>query len=95
MDTTLAQNIVLAICLDDSIRNQPLHPHTVNAVITWSRIVRLQVKSDGSVFDPAVQSSIVEQIKQNLKEKGMLENTTVTWRVQPDGNIFHKITDGL
>ncbi|KAK3507530.1 hypothetical protein QTP70_028078, partial [Hemibagrus guttatus] len=115
-----------------------------------SQTVRLQVKSDGSVFDPAVQSSILEQIKQKLKEKGMmvntvvtwkgwqccfdysspkksrtrlelvhlwmppelaqslcdsgmkqkleekgmLENTTVTWRVQPDGNIFQKGAGG-
>ncbi|KAG7314238.1 hypothetical protein KOW79_022734 [Hemibagrus wyckioides] len=54
------------------------------------QILRLQVKSDGSVLDPAVQSSILEQIKQKLAEKGMLENTTVTWRVQTDGNIFQK-----
>ncbi|KAK2865878.1 hypothetical protein Q7C36_001934 [Tachysurus vachellii] len=55
-----------------------------------NQTMRLQVKSDGSVFDPAVQSSILEQMKQKLKEHGMLENTTVTWRVQPDGNIFKK-----
>ncbi|KAF4071310.1 hypothetical protein AMELA_G00271750 [Ameiurus melas] len=60
-----------------------------------SQIMRLQVKSDGSVFDPAVQSSILDQIKQKLKENGMLENTTVTWKVQPDGNIFHKKKDDL
>ncbi|XP_053533568.1 macrophage mannose receptor 1 [Ictalurus punctatus] len=60
-----------------------------------SQIIRLQVKSDGSVFDPAVQSSILDQIKQKLEEKGMLENTTVTWKVQPDGNIFHKKKDDL
>ncbi|KAF4071327.1 hypothetical protein AMELA_G00271920 [Ameiurus melas] len=60
-----------------------------------SQIMRLQVKSDGSVFDPAVQSSILDQIKQKLKENGMLENTTVTWKVQPDGNIFHKKRDDL
>ncbi|XP_053533557.1 macrophage mannose receptor 1 [Ictalurus punctatus] len=59
------------------------------------QIMRLQVKSDGSVFDPAVQSSILDQIKQKLEEKGMLENTTVTWKVQPDGNIFHKKKDDL
>ncbi|XP_053533584.1 C-type mannose receptor 2 isoform X1 [Ictalurus punctatus] len=59
------------------------------------QIIRLQVKSDGSVFDPAVQSSILDQIKQKLEEKGMLENTTVTWKVQPDGNIFHKKKDDL
>ncbi|KAF4071306.1 hypothetical protein AMELA_G00271710 [Ameiurus melas] len=60
-----------------------------------SQIMRLQVKSDGSVFDPAVQSSILDQIKQKLEENGMLENTTVTWKVQPDGNIFHKKKDDL
>ncbi|XP_047671862.1 macrophage mannose receptor 1-like [Tachysurus fulvidraco] len=61
----------------------------------WSQTVRLQVKSDGSVLDPAVQSSILEQMKQKLNEHGMLENTTVTWRVQPDGNIFKKEKDDL
>ncbi|KAK3507648.1 hypothetical protein QTP70_032244 [Hemibagrus guttatus] len=64
--------------------------HTIPPV-REQQIVRLRVKSDGSVLDPAVQSYILEQMKQKLKEKGMLENTTVTWRVQPDGNIFHKI----
>ncbi|XP_058240553.1 macrophage mannose receptor 1-like [Hemibagrus wyckioides] len=59
-----------------------------------SQTVRLQVKSDGSVFDPAVQSSILEQIKQKLKENGMMENTIVTWWVQPDGNIFQKQKKG-
>ncbi|XP_053474802.1 C-type lectin lectoxin-Lio2-like [Ictalurus furcatus] len=57
------------------------------------QIIKLQVKSDGSVFDPAVQSLMFEQIKQKLEEKGMLENSTVSWRVQPDGNIFHKKKD--
>ncbi|XP_047671869.1 macrophage mannose receptor 1-like isoform X5 [Tachysurus fulvidraco] len=60
-----------------------------------NQTVRLQVKSDGSVFDSAVQSSILEQMKKKLKEHGMLENTKVTWRVQPDGNIFKKKKDDL
>ncbi|KAB5579685.1 hypothetical protein PHYPO_G00197790 [Pangasianodon hypophthalmus] len=47
--------------------------------------VKLQVKSDQSVFDPAVIAAILEQIKQKLDKK-----TTVSWRVQPDRNIFHK-----
>ncbi|XP_053086696.1 C-type mannose receptor 2-like [Pangasianodon hypophthalmus] len=63
--------------------------HTIPPV-REQQIMRLQVKSDGSVSDPAVQSSIFEQIKQKLEENGMLENITVTWKVQPDGNIFHK-----
>ncbi|XP_058240203.1 C-type lectin lectoxin-Lio3-like isoform X2 [Hemibagrus wyckioides] len=55
-----------------------------------SQTVKLQVKSDVRVFDPAVQSFILDQIKQTLKEHLVMENATVTWRVQPDGNIFHK-----
>lgn len=97
-----------------------------------SQIMRLQVTSDGSVFDPAVQLSILEQvghrtslklcgilrfntllslfissnllilnmhallfilhlqIKQKLKENGMLENTKVTWKVLQNGSIFQK-----
>ncbi|XP_034156921.2 macrophage mannose receptor 1-like [Pangasianodon hypophthalmus] len=55
-----------------------------------SQIMRLQVKSDGSVFDPAMQSSILEQMKQKLEENSVLENITVAWRVQPDRNIFYK-----
>ncbi|XP_053087075.1 putative C-type lectin domain family 20 member A [Pangasianodon hypophthalmus] len=62
--------------------------HTISPM--RSQIMRLQVKSDGSVFDPAVQSSILEKIKQKLEDNGMLENTSVTWKVQPDGDIFHK-----
>ncbi|XP_046699396.1 putative C-type lectin domain family 20 member A isoform X2 [Silurus meridionalis] len=57
---------------------------------TRSQTVRLQVKSDGSVFDPALQAFILEQMKQKLEENGMLENTTMIWKVQPDGNIFNK-----
>ncbi|XP_053335755.1 C-type lectin domain family 10 member A-like [Clarias gariepinus] len=54
---------------------------------TRSQLVRLQVVSDVRELD---QSSILDQIKQKLEENGMVQNTTVTWKVQPDGNIFHK-----
>ncbi|KAK3522998.1 hypothetical protein QTP86_010502 [Hemibagrus guttatus] len=54
-----------------------------------SQTVRLQVKSDGSVFDPAVQSSILEQIKQKLKEKGMMVNTVVTWKDVPCNYAYY------
>ncbi|XP_058240962.1 C-type mannose receptor 2-like [Hemibagrus wyckioides] len=54
------------------------------------KIVRLQVKSDGSVLDSAVQSSILEQIKQKVKDQGMLMEAAVSWRAQKDGKIFQK-----
>ncbi|XP_027010519.1 L-selectin-like isoform X2 [Tachysurus fulvidraco] len=52
------------------------------------QILRLEVKSGLSIFDSDVQSAILELIKQKLDENGMLENTTVSWRVQSDGQIF-------
>ncbi|XP_058254062.1 lymphocyte antigen 75-like isoform X2 [Hemibagrus wyckioides] len=54
------------------------------------QLIRLHVKSDLSVIGADVQSAIVELVKQKLDEYGMLKNTTVTWRVQSDGQIFHK-----
>ncbi|KAK3565077.1 hypothetical protein QTP86_032502 [Hemibagrus guttatus] len=54
------------------------------------QILRLQVKSDLSIFDSDVQSDILKLVKQKLDENGMMENTTVTWRVKSDGQILHK-----
>ncbi|XP_062865232.1 putative C-type lectin domain family 20 member A [Trichomycterus rosablanca] len=58
-------------------------------------IVKLQVTSDQNVFDAAVQSSLLMKIVQKLEELSMLKNITVTWRVQPDGNIFYKKNDDV
>lgn len=33
----------------------------------------------------------VFQIKEKLKEHGIAENTTIKWKQQPDGLVFHKI----
>ncbi|XP_047671956.1 uncharacterized protein LOC113650033 isoform X2 [Tachysurus fulvidraco] len=63
------------ICYDDLHRTQ---------------VLKLQVMSDVSVLDPAVQSTILDLIIQKLQENGMSVNITVTWKVQPDGSIFYK-----
>ncbi|KAI5087811.1 secretory phospholipase A2 receptor-like isoform X1 [Silurus meridionalis] len=63
--------------------------HTIPPV-REQQIVRLLVKSDGSVFKSETQSSILDVIKQILKDNEMSDDTTVTWRVQPGGNIFSK-----
>ncbi|XP_060720064.1 C-type mannose receptor 2-like [Tachysurus vachellii] len=64
--------------------------YVVCQTLRKQKIVRLQMKADESGFMSEMQSIIIQQMKQKLKEHGMLENTTVTWRVQPDGNIFKK-----
>ncbi|KAB5518362.1 hypothetical protein PHYPO_G00164890 [Pangasianodon hypophthalmus] len=67
----------------------PFFCHTILPVRV-QQIVNLHVNSDENVFDPAVQSAILKRIQQKLEVHGMLENTTVTWSLQPDGNIFYK-----
>ncbi|XP_017316379.1 uncharacterized protein LOC108260519 [Ictalurus punctatus] len=75
---------------DDTCSNEHAFFCQSTPPVRQQQILKLQVKSDGSVLDPDVQSSILLQIKQKLRENGMSENTTVTWRVQSDGNIFYK-----
>ncbi|XP_073672393.1 uncharacterized protein [Paramisgurnus dabryanus] len=54
---------------------------------SMKEIVRVEVKSDNNLNDPAVLDSILKLIKQKLKDNGM-ENTKLSWRLQPDGNVF-------
>ncbi|GAA6086684.1 macrophage mannose receptor 1 [Tachysurus ichikawai] len=54
------------------------------------KVMKLQIQGDESVFDPAVQSAILQQVVQKLKDYGIMREMNVAWRVHPDGNIFHK-----
>ncbi|XP_017316426.1 macrophage mannose receptor 1 [Ictalurus punctatus] len=58
------------------------------------QVLKLQIKGDKSVFDPAVQSAILQQIVQKLKEHDIWIDITVTWRVRQDGSIFQKKLSG-
>ncbi|XP_064795217.1 macrophage mannose receptor 1-like [Oncorhynchus masou masou] len=44
--------------------------------------------------DPAVQDSILQDIRNKLKEQGLPADTKVTWKKQPDGKVFHKEEEG-
>ncbi|KAB5518315.1 hypothetical protein PHYPO_G00164300 [Pangasianodon hypophthalmus] len=55
--------------------------------------MRMKVQSNQDVNDPAVKAAILQKIKQKLKELGIAKNTTVKWREQPDGMVFHKTKD--
>nr|XP_023653997.1 macrophage mannose receptor 1-like [Paramormyrops kingsleyae] len=52
-------------------------------------VVRLTVRTDGKVKDPAFSSLLLMQLKEKLISAGMSEGTTLSWRTQPDGQIFH------
>ncbi|KAF4111680.1 hypothetical protein G5714_008711 [Onychostoma macrolepis] len=52
--------------------------------------VRLEVKSSQNVNDPAVKKEILLQIGKILKEKGMAKYAKLSWKIQPDENVFQK-----
>ncbi|XP_058261799.1 putative C-type lectin domain family 20 member A [Hemibagrus wyckioides] len=52
--------------------------------------LKLKVMSSQDVNDPAAQASILDKIKQKLKDHGMTDNIRVWWRQQADGLVFHK-----
>nr|XP_055046073.1 C-type mannose receptor 2-like [Misgurnus anguillicaudatus]XP_055046074.1 C-type mannose receptor 2-like [Misgurnus anguillicaudatus] len=55
---------------------------------TKNKIMRVELKSSQNPNDPAVMENILQLIKQKLKDRGIGNDTTLTWRVQPDGNVF-------
>ncbi|XP_060794731.1 brevican core protein-like [Neoarius graeffei] len=69
-------------------------PFFCYSIITGKiQYIKLQLISGQDLLDPAVQVTILEKIKQKLLDHGMGENTTVKWRTQPDGLVFHKETE--
>ncbi|XP_050970320.1 C-type lectin lectoxin-Lio3 isoform X1 [Labeo rohita] len=52
--------------------------------------VRLELKSSQNVSDPAVKTEILQKIGEKLKEKGLTDYAKLSWKIQPDGNIFQK-----
>ncbi|XP_053475387.1 C-type lectin domain family 4 member K-like [Ictalurus furcatus] len=58
--------------------------------IQRTQILKLKIKGDKSVFDPAVQSAILKQLTLKLNEHGLSRETHVSWKVQQDGSIFYK-----
>ncbi|XP_053086714.1 putative C-type lectin domain family 20 member A [Pangasianodon hypophthalmus] len=75
----------------DAAQCSEMMPFFCLSDFTKEQIMRMKVKSNQDVNDPAVKAAILQKIKQKLKEHGIAENTTMKWREQPDGMVFHKI----
>ncbi|KAI4878294.1 hypothetical protein NFI96_000095 [Prochilodus magdalenae] len=54
------------------------------------KVIQVEVQYNQDVNDPAVRAAIMEKMKQKLKEQGLSETTTLKWREQPNGMVFHK-----
>ncbi|KAK7149382.1 hypothetical protein R3I94_008889 [Phoxinus phoxinus] len=57
---------------------------------TKKQIVRVKIKSGQNLNDPIVLKAILQSTKLKLKEWGIEKETRVTWRVQPNGNVFSR-----
>uniref|UniRef100_A0A3B1JKY3 Macrophage mannose receptor 1-like n=1 Tax=Astyanax mexicanus TaxID=7994 RepID=A0A3B1JKY3_ASTMX len=71
----------------------PFFCHTVPPM-TVQDVVKLKVIS-GLSADSGLESSILALIWEELKKHGMADNTTVTLRLQPDGNVFQKVEESV
>ncbi|XP_048826077.1 macrophage mannose receptor 1-like [Brienomyrus brachyistius] len=59
-------------------------------ILTGKRtVVRLTVSTDGDIKDPAFSSHLLMQLQEKLNSAGMSGGTELSWRTQPDGQIFH------
>ncbi|XP_029617695.1 putative C-type lectin domain family 20 member A [Salmo trutta] len=61
------------------------------------QVVRVKMTPKGqnlNLSDPAVHDSILQEIRNKLKEQGLPADTKVTWKKQPDGKVFHKEEEG-
>ncbi|XP_072574564.1 putative C-type lectin domain family 20 member A [Paramormyrops kingsleyae] len=52
-------------------------------------VVRLTVRTDGEIKDPEFSNHLLKQLQEKLISAGMSEGSKLSWRTQPDGQIFH------
>ncbi|XP_042566363.1 uncharacterized protein LOC122133729 [Clupea harengus] len=52
--------------------------------------VEFQVNSSLPLSDAEFQERLMDQIRRKLQEKGLPADAKLTWKKQPDGQIFHK-----
>ncbi|XP_034146765.1 C-type lectin [Esox lucius] len=53
--------------------------------------IRLNPKEQNmDLTSHAVQEAILQQIKTELRKKGMSDDVNLRWKKQPDGKVFHK-----
>ncbi|CAB1312224.1 unnamed protein product [Coregonus sp. 'balchen'] len=59
-------------------------------------IVRVELTPDSptNFSDPAVSEAILQQMKAKLRAQGMSDDIKLSWKVQPDEEIFHKKEKG-
>ncbi|XP_017343966.1 C-type mannose receptor 2 [Ictalurus punctatus] len=66
-------------------------PFFCYSVITgMKQIISVKVRSSEDMNGAVIMAVTLEQLKQKLQDHGIAGDTTVKWREQPDGVVFHK-----
>ncbi|XP_017332281.1 CUB and zona pellucida-like domain-containing protein 1 isoform X2 [Ictalurus punctatus] len=75
---------------DGSVTQQGFRAEWAFKLSSKQQIIKMKIQSSQDLNDPAVNVAILEKIKQNLEDNGMVEGIKVKWRVQSDGEVFHE-----
>ncbi|XP_064795218.1 uncharacterized protein LOC135515529 [Oncorhynchus masou masou] len=78
------------ICYDSAVET-PEKPQLKRHVVRMKMTPKDQ---NLNISDPAVQDTILQDIRNKLNEQGLPADTKVTWKKQPDGKVFHKEEEG-
>lgn len=76
-------------------RKLPFVCYSVPQTPVMKQVVKLRIKPGDppvDLNDPAVKADILKKLQDRLKMKGVKE-VTLRWREQPDGKVFHKLSE--
>ncbi|XP_008401322.2 macrophage mannose receptor 1-like [Poecilia reticulata] len=62
-----------------------------DVVPTATRALKIRLEAGSAdLNDAAVQESILQQLRQKMEEQEVTEEVKLSWRIQPDGKVFHR-----
>ncbi|XP_043972648.1 macrophage mannose receptor 1-like [Gambusia affinis] len=64
---------------------------SADVVLSATRALKIRLQAGSAdLNDPAVQESILQQLREKMEEQEVAEEVKLSWRIQPDGKIFHR-----
>ncbi|XP_027869145.1 macrophage mannose receptor 1-like [Xiphophorus couchianus] len=64
---------------------------SADVVPSAARALKIRLEAgNADLNDAAVQESILQQLRTKMEEQGVAEEVKLSWRIQPDGKVFHR-----